>query len=128
MHEALKEVESSSFSNIIFDTTGSVVHTGDDLCAALKAKTVVVYIRASDEQTEALFRQYSIEPKPTVFGHLFRQETGEDKSDAMMRSYVNLLKYRGEKYAFIADVTIDHLDLLSLPDAVSFLNAIRKSL
>ena len=60
--------------NTIIDTTGSVVHTGIQMCTNLKFFSLVIYIEATEKMKERMFKQYIKEPKPVVFGNMFNQK------------------------------------------------------
>jgi len=108
--EAMKnifiQIENEKKENIVVDTTGSVIHTGKDICANLTRCSLVVYIKATKNIKEEMFQQYIKEPKPVVFGDVFNLKKNEKASDALERSYRKLLDIRSALYTEYADVII----------------------
>lgn len=106
MVEIFAQVKDGNHGNIVVDTTGSVIHTGKDLCEMLKQFFMVIYLEASKNMKEKMFEQYLKEPKPVVFGDVYSQEEGETSSQALSRCYRKLLDLRSTLYAECADVII----------------------
>lgn len=106
MAEIFTQVKDGNHGNIVIDTTGSVVHTGKDLCEMLKQYSMVIYIEASKNMKEKMFEQYLKEPKPVVFGDVYSQQEGEANVQALSRCYRKLLDLRSALYAECADVII----------------------
>jgi hypothetical protein len=92
--------------NVVIDTTGSVVHTGDDLCQGLKLYSTIVYIEATPQMQQAMFRRYMAEPKPVVWGDIYHQEVGQSTEDALATCYPKLLAHRDSLYRRMAQVTL----------------------
>ncbi len=92
--------------NIILDTPGSVIYTGQATLAALKKTHFIVYIAASDERMESLVQDYFETPKPLIWRDLFHQEIGQSPDDAILSSYPKLLADRSKQYESIADQTL----------------------
>lgn len=106
MEKIFAQVKNGNHGNIVIDTTGSVVHTGKNLCERLKQYSMVIYIEASKNMKEKMFEQYLQEPKPVVFGDVYDQEDGETNMQALSRCYRKLLDLRSTLYAECADVII----------------------
>jgi len=105
MQEVLREIEKMQ-RNTIIDTTGSVIHVDPAIGEELKRKTLVVYIKATSEMKEQMFQRYIKEPKPVVFGDVFKKLRGESDMDALKRCYPMLLEYRSGLYQRLAHIVI----------------------
>lgn len=129
MNTIIRELEQGvQKKNILIDTTGSVVHTGADICRKLRQLTLVVYLEATPSMQEEMFELYIKEPKPVVWGHIYKSEAGESPKEALARCYPRLLAYRSRLYEKMAHVTIQRQASLGIKDADGFLEAIRSRL
>jgi len=106
MEDIFAQIKNGKKQNTIIDTTGSVIHTGRNLCDRLKQYSMVIYIEASENMKEKMFKQYLEEPKPVVFGDVYNQKEGETSIQALSRCYRKLLDLRSVLYAECADVVI----------------------
>jgi len=94
--------------NIVLDTTGSVIYTGDDLLDRLRSLTTIVYFAVPAVIREAMLRQYLSNPRPVLWRGLFRIDPGETVDEALVRSYNALLDSREALYRALADIEIDY--------------------
>ncbi len=92
--------------NIIIDTTGSVIYTGNEIYKKLRKSSLVVYIKASQKMQGEMFQNYIKNPKPVVFGRVFKKDKKESNFDALGKSYKRLLKERSLLYKKYANVTL----------------------
>jgi shikimate kinase len=92
--------------DVVIDTTGSVVYLGDGLLDELRARTKIVYLRASDGAVAAMAEKYFACPKPVVWGDAFIPSTDEARDETLRRCYPALLAWRDERYARLAHLTI----------------------
>ncbi len=106
MREIFEELKNENTSNVVIDTTGSIVHTGSDICAKLQEYALMIYIEATDEMKEEMFQRYIKEPKPVVFGDVFAPKAGEEDQQTLKRCYPRLLDLRSALYAKYADIVI----------------------
>ena len=106
MEEIFSEIKNSNNGNIIIDTTGSIVHTGENVIKKLKQCSMVIYIAPSADMKEQMFKKYLKEPKPVVFSDVYNQEKGETQPQALSRCYRELLNLRSVLYTECADVVI----------------------
>lgn len=106
MEETFAEVKNNNHGNIVIDTTGSVIHIGKNVTEKLKQYSMVIYIEASENMKEQMFKKYLEEPKPVVFGDVYNREEGETHLRALGRCYRKLLNLRSALYAECAHVTI----------------------
>lgn len=115
-------------TNLVIDTTGSVVHLGEAVRNRLHDLSLVVYLQAPPGQEQEMFERYLAEPKPVVFGDMYRPEPGEDSQTALARCYKDLLAYRNSLYEAMADVVIPSSKLASIASSSIFLDLIADSL
>lgn len=111
--------------NTVIDTTGSVVHTDPKIQAKLNELTTVIYLEATDDMREEMFKLYIAEPKPVVWGDIYKPETGESPQEALARCYPDLLSYRSKRYAAMSSVTIPRTKSLQLTDSQALLDQIK---
>ncbi|MEN9561112.1 MAG: hypothetical protein RIQ56_385 [Candidatus Parcubacteria bacterium] len=92
--------------NLIFDTTGSVIHLDQGTLEALREHTLLVHLEADETQKEALIEKFFKEPKPVAWSGYFTIRKEESVDQALRRSYPNLLHARLKKYRDLAHLTI----------------------
>lgn len=103
---------------LVIDTSGSVIHVGDDVLATLRARARIVYLEATPAQLELLYARYLAEPKPLIWGDAWQPLPGEPVAEARRRCYPLLLAARAERYAALAHVIVpaaSHDHPLALP-------------
>lgn len=93
--------------NVVVDTTGSVIYTGDDLLRSLRALTTVIYFQVPIVIREAMLRQYLSNPRPVLWREFFSIAPGESVETALYRSYNALLDSREVLYRKLAHIEID---------------------
>lgn len=94
--------------NIIIDTTGSVIYTGEDVLQNLSRLTKIIYLQTPDSVIEKMYQLYIQDPKPVIWGNIFHKKPEESNLDALNRNYPVLLQSRAEQYGKIAHVTLDY--------------------
>lgn len=104
--EKIKNGESGN--DIAMDTTGSVVYLPPELLLKLKQLTKVVYLETPEFVMEKMINLYLADPKPVIWGDLYRPLPGEDKTETLKRCYPDLLRYRLNLYDKLADVRVDY--------------------
>lgn len=113
--------------NLVFDTTGSVVHLEQDTLQTLQENTLVVHLDVGDDSLSELVEKFFEHPKPVAWcGHLTQKE-GETPEEAVRRSYPQLLKLRLEQYRSLAHVNILARDVYDT-SALETLDVIKDSL
>jgi shikimate kinase len=120
--------QSRPTSNTVIDTTGSIVHTGRDICERLRAVSTVVYLEATPRLERKLFAKYLSQPKPVIWGDAYVPLTGEPPNETLARCYPSLLGSRSKLYAEMADVTIPKKRSLKTTGVWTFLGRVRDSL
>ena len=94
--------------NVVLDTTGSVIYSGDNILNRLKSLTEVVNFAVPVVIREAMLRQYLSNPRPVLWKGLFSIGPGESIEEALFRSYNALLDSRDVLYHELADIEIDY--------------------
>lgn len=128
MLEIMEEISNSN-ENIVIDTTGSVAHTGGEILKKLRENTFVIYIESPLEMEDELFRNFIQHPKPIVWEDIYQQAPRESNSEALKKSYKNLLSYRTKSYKEQAAITIPYFKLATEnADEQQFLELIKQQL
>lgn len=102
------EATSNGNSNIIIDTTGSVIYTGIDLLDRLRRQTTIVYLETPLAVQERMRSAYCADPAPVVWRDKFNKQSGETDEAALARCYPKLLASRTREYEKWADITLDY--------------------
>lgn len=97
--------------NVVLDTTGSVIYTGDTLLERLRAETRVVHFETPTEVRSQMVELYLQEPKPVLWQGGFQPEPFEPQDTALRRCYAQLLADRSDAYRRFADTTLDYAEL-----------------
>ena len=97
-----------SGKNIIVDTTGSVIYTGETVLKKLCFHTTVVHLSTPPEIQERMLDVYKAQPRPILWRDLFSREPDEANEKALARCYPELLSSRERLYEKYADMTIDY--------------------
>ncbi|MBC8258352.1 MAG: hypothetical protein H8E38_05000 [SAR324 cluster bacterium] len=93
--------------NVVVDTTGSLIYTGDELISCLKKKTTLVYLKAASGAIDAMYKSFLQNPRPVLWHGHYDKKSGESDKEALLRCYPQLLKCRQREYERFADVVID---------------------
>lgn len=110
-HKVMEEIisslkQQSPMNNVVIDTTGSVIYTGDAICNELANLTTVVYLEADNDSLEHLAAQFLKNPKPIVWGSLFSQVASATSNEEKAACYKELIKQRSTSYQKIAKATL----------------------
>ncbi|MBI5412160.1 hypothetical protein HZA43_03210 [Candidatus Peregrinibacteria bacterium] len=112
----------------VIDTTGSFIYTDPDVITKVQENTLIVWIQATAEMKDLLFKQFLEHPKPVIWGDQYQPLSGETPEAALRRCYPKLLEYRTARYAKIADVAIPYEHLPKETTGSEILERIRKNL
>lgn len=96
----------SEGKNLVFDTTGSVVHLAPETHEKLREHTLVVHFDVGEDSLEELLRRFFKDPKPVAWSGFFNQQSGESEEKAIRRSYPALLHERLQRYRALAHLNI----------------------
>ena len=114
LNDILDYMENSTHQiepNIVIDTTGSAIYTGEDVLKRLRRCTTVVHLSTPDDIQEIMLKAYIKNQRPVLWRGLFHKKPDETNAEAMARCYPKLLLSRERLYGKISDVTIGGRDL-----------------
>ena len=97
----------SQKTNLVIDTTGSVVHIMDESKKRLKNKCLTVYMQANQQDIEVLVQRFFTNPKPIIWGDNYTRKSGTSDKDSLLACYPKLLTTRAKLYEQLADISID---------------------
>jgi shikimate kinase len=116
--------------NIVVDTTGSVIYTGEEIIDRLRRNTTMVYLSVLPEMRERMLKAYAAKPRPVLWRDIFSKKENETNEQALARSYPMLLSQRERLYERHSDCRVDYysrteknlevqdfLDLINLKEA-----------
>ncbi len=98
-------------TDIVIDTTGSVVYLDEKILKKLKLWTTVIYLEIPKQIEKEIFNRYLLHPKPVIWGESFKKKENETNNQALARCYPDLLNFRKRKYEKLADMTIYYHEL-----------------
>lgn len=126
LDEVLSKLESDRASDLILDTTGSVIHAGNNILMRLRRQMTVVYLAASPAEQQLLIERYLTDPKPVLWRGAFQPKQGEAPRETVARCYPSLIAARRQSYEALAHRTVPVAELLMLGgDAASRSDAAR---
>ena len=67
LDEVLTQLERDRARELILDTTGSVIYTGNNVLMRLRRHMTVVYLAASAQEQQLLIQRYLTDPKPVLW-------------------------------------------------------------
>jgi len=106
LDEVLTGLEKSPHSELILDTTGSVIYCGNHLLHRLRRLMAIVYLAASTDEQQLLIRRYLEDPKPVLWRGAFQPKSGETPRETVARCYPALIAARRQSYEALAHCTI----------------------
>jgi shikimate kinase len=110
----LTKLESDRASDLILDTTGSVIHAGNNILMRLRRQMTVVYLAASPAEQQLLIERYLTDPKPVLWRGAFQPKQGETPRQSVARCYPSLIAARRQSYEALAHRTVPVADLQTL--------------
>jgi shikimate kinase len=114
LDEVLSGLERDSKRDLVLDTTGSVISTGNHTLHRLRRQMTVIYLAASDEEKHLLIQRYLQDPKPVLWQGAFQPRPGETPQQTVVRCYPVLIAARRQSYEALAHLTIPTLELHEL--------------
>src|SRR5437879_5301084 len=106
LDEALTELEKDPSRELVLDTTGSVIYSGNNVLLRLRRQMKIVYLATTAEEQELLIQRYLSEPKPVLWRGAFQRKKGETPREAVARCYPALIAARRQSYEALAHCTI----------------------
>jgi hypothetical protein len=136
LDELLTELERNPRPELILDTTGSVIYTGNNVLMRLRRQMTVVYLAASAQEQELLIERYLNDPKPVLWRGAFQPKNGETPHQTVARCYPRLVAARRQSYEALAHCTLPVAGLHTLSGssedpssgAEAFLEMIRRQI
>ena len=95
-------------SNIVIDTTGSIIYTGREILNKLRRHTTVVHLKTPKQIQAQMYRAYLARPRPVLWRGKFRKKSHEKNKEALARCYPKLVAYRERLYEHYAHISIDY--------------------
>jgi hypothetical protein len=114
LDEVLSGLENDPTRELVLDTTGSVISTGNHTLHRLRLQMTVVYLAASDEELQLLIQRYLKDPKPVLWQGAFQPHPGETPHQTVVRCYPFLIAARRQSYEALAHLTLPTLRLREL--------------
>ena len=111
MNEVLDDLEQDASGQLVLDTTGSVIYTGDAIRERLRRRMTVVYLAASAEEQSLLVERYLSDPKPVLWRDTYRPLAGESPRETVARCYPALIESRRKLYENYAHYTLPMREL-----------------
>ena len=137
LDEVLTRLERDEAGELVLDTTGSVIYSGNNVLRRLRRLMTVVYMAASPDEEQMLIKRYLTDPKPVLWRGAFQSRNGETPRDTVARCYPTLIAARRQSYEALAHCTLPVAELhgISHPesgdpsaDADEFLEMVRAKL
>jgi shikimate kinase len=111
LDEVLSNVDRNPASELILDTTGSVIYAGNNILLRLRRHMKVIYFAASAEEQQLLIERYLNDPKPVLWRGAFQAKAGETPRETVARCYPTLIAARRQSYEALAHCTIPMTEL-----------------
>lgn len=115
--DVLNQLEKDRSSELILDTSGSVIHIGNNQLFRLRKLMTVVYLEASAGEQQTLIRRYLEDPKPVLWRGVFQARPGESAKETVERCYPLLIAARRQSYQALAHYTLQVSELRELAAA-----------
>jgi hypothetical protein len=129
LDEVLTDLERDRSRELILDTTGSVIYTGNNLLLRLRRQMTIVYLAATLQEQELLIERYLNDPKPVLWRGAFHSKQGETARETVARCYPTLIAARRQSYEALAHCSVPVAELRdSALDAASFLAKVKNRL
>jgi len=87
LDQVLSDLAKDPKRELILDTTGSVIYTGNNMLFRLRRQMTVIYIAASADEQQLLIERYLQDPKPVLWRGAFQPRPGETPPDTVARCY-----------------------------------------
>jgi shikimate kinase len=129
LDEVLTELERDPSTELVLDTTGSVIYTGNNLLRRLRRQMRIVYLLASAEEQQLLMERYLRDPKPVLWRGAFQAKRGEAPGETVARCYPTLIAARRQSYEALAHSTVAVAELRdAAADPAAFLSKVHARL
>lgn len=109
LDDVLSTLEKDPQRELVLDTTGSVICTGNHILHRLRRQMTVVYLASSLEETNLLIQRYLRDPKPVLWQGVFQPRPDETAHDTVVRCYPLLIAARRQSYEALAHLAVPTL-------------------
>lgn len=92
--------------NLVFDTTGSVIHLSPSTTEWLKENCLIVNFDIGEDAMDSMIQKFIKQPKPVLWRGFFKPKKGEGNTKTLKRCYPKLLADRLVKYRSLAHINI----------------------
>ena len=106
LDEVLTELEKHREKSLVLDTTGSVIHAGNNLLMRLRRQMTIVYLAATTQEQQLLIERYLNDPKPVLWRGAFQPKPRETPRETVARCYPALIAARRQSYEALAHCTL----------------------
>jgi hypothetical protein len=125
LDEVLTDLRRNPSRELILDTTGSVIYTGNNLLLRLRRQMTIVYLAASAAEQQLLIERYLNDPKPVLWRGAFQPKKGETPRETVARCYPTLISARRQSYEALAHCVVPVAELRDTAlDAAAFLEKV----
>jgi hypothetical protein len=122
-------LERDPSTELVLDTTGSVIYTGNNLLRRLRRQMRIVYLLASAQEQQLLMERYLRDPKPVLWRGAFQAKKGESPGETVARCYPTLIAARSQSYEALAHSTVAVAELRDASvDPAAFLSKVHARL
>jgi shikimate kinase len=129
LDEILTDLERDPSRELILDTTGSVIYTGNNLLMRLRRQMTVVHLATTPEEQELLMKRYLHDPKPVLWRGAFQAKPGEAPRETVARCYPTLIAARRQSYEALAHCSVPVAEFRdATADAAAFIAKVTTSL
>ena len=129
LDEVLTDLQRNPSRELILDTTGSVIYTGNNLLLRLRRQMTIVYLAASAAEQQLLIERYLTDPKPVLWRGAFQPKKSEVPRETVARCYPTLIAARRQSYEALAHCIVPVAELRDTAlDAAAFLEKVNTRL
>ena len=129
LDEVLTDLQRNPSRELILDTTGSVIYTGNNLLLRLRRQMTIVYLAASAVEQQLLIERYLTDPKPVLWRGAFQPKKSEVPRETVARCYPTLIAARRQSYEALAHCIVPVAELRDTAlDAAAFLEKVNTRL
>jgi shikimate kinase len=129
LDEVLTDLVRNPARQLILDTTGSVIYTGNNLLLRLRRHMTIVYLAASSAEQQLLIERYLTDPKPVLWRGAFQPKKDETPRETVARCYPTLVAARRQSYEALAHCRVPVAELRDATlDAAAFLARVKTQL
>src|ERR1700730_3110587 len=102
MDEFLNNLENTSGTPIVLDTTGSVIYAQNNILMRLRREMTVVHLATTEDEQGILVERYLNDPKPVLWRGTFHVKDQEMPRETVARCYPLLIAGRRKSYETLA--------------------------